>query len=199
MRLFLLAITLLPAIAWGQSDFAEALETHRKQYKIKLLQGGAEAPLTPARLEGVSFFAPNSDYQITGTFTRTEDAEPFQMATTTGKPSEYIEYGTFQFTLHGEEQSLTVYRRIAHMRSPLYRDLLFLPFLDATNGESTYAGGRYLDVRIGDIQNGTLTVDFNRAYNPYCVYNEGVSCPIPPRQNLISVPVPAGEKAFVEP
>lgn len=199
MRLFLLTVILIPAFAWGQSDFAETLETHRKQYKIKLLQGGARAPLTPARLEGVSFFPPDTNYRVTGTFTRTEDARPFKMATTTGETAEYVEYGTFTFTLHGEEQSLTIYRRIAHLRSPLYRDLLFLPFLDATNGTSTYAGGRYLDLRIGDIENGTLTVDFNRAYNPLCVYNEEFSCPIPPRDNAISVAVLAGEKIFVEP
>ncbi len=199
IRLFLLTVILIPAFARGQSDFAETLENHRKQYKIKLLQGGAEAPLTPARLEGVSFFPPDTDYRVTGTFTRTEDARPFNMATTTGKPAEYVEYGIFRFTLEGKKQSLTVYRRIAHIRSPLYRDLLFVPFLDKTNGASTYAGGRYLDVRIGDIEEGQLTLDFNRAYNPYCVYNEGFSCPIPPRQNTISVAVPAGEKDFVEP
>ena len=199
LRLFLLAISLLPAFAWSQSDFAEALETHRDQYKIKLLQGGAGAPLTPARLRGVTFFPANPDYRVTGTFSRTEGAQPFQMATTTGKPAEYVEYGTFHFTLDGEDHQLTIYRRLAHIRSPLHRDLLFLPFLDETNGESTYAGGRYLDVRIGEIEDGRLTVDFNRAYNPFCVYNEEFSCPIPPRQNRINAPIPAGEKAFTEP
>jgi len=199
MRFLLFVVLLIPTLAWNQSGFAEALETHRKQYKIKLLQGGAEAPLTPARLQGVSYFPPDPDFRVTGTFTATEDAEPFHMATTTGKPAEYIEYGTFHFTLDGKEQSLTIYRRIAHIRSPLYRDLLFVPFRDKTNGASTYAGGRYLDVRIGDIEEGQLTIDFNRAYNPYCVYNEGYSCPIPPRQNTIQAAVTAGEKDFVEP
>jgi hypothetical protein len=79
---------------------------------------------------------------------------------------------------------------------PEYRDYLFLPFKDATSGQETYGGGRYLDLRTGDIQNGQVMLDFNRSYNPYCAFKEGYPCPIPPKNNVLSVSIEAGEKAY---
>lgn len=71
---------------------------------------------------------------------------------------------------------------------------MFLPFADATSGEGTYAAGRYLDVQRA--HGGSLLVDFNHAYNPYCAYNESWSCPLTPFENRLTVPVRAGEKDF---
>jgi uncharacterized protein (DUF1684 family) len=78
---------------------------------------------------------------------------------------------------------------------PQYKDYLYLPFKDFTNGESTYGGGRYLDFKMSDIQeNQTIIIDFNKAYNPYCAYSDGYSCPIPPSENHLQVFIEAGEK-----
>ena len=71
---------------------------------------------------------------------------------------------------------------------------LFLPFRDATSGDTTYGAGRYLDLEPND--DGTVTIDFNYAYNPSCVYSEGFSCPIPPIENWLEVPIEAGEKNY---
>jgi hypothetical protein len=68
----------------------------------------------------------------------------------------------------------------------------FLPFMDATSGDETYGAGRYLEIE--PLPGGKLLVDFNMAYNPYCAYNEYWSCPIPPKENRLSVPIEAGEK-----
>ena len=80
------------------------------------------------------------------------------------------------------------------MSKPGYEDYLFLPFLDNTNGETSYGGGRYVEGRIpeGDI----LVIDFNKAYNPYCAYNEKYSCPIVPRENSVDENIEAGVKAY---
>ena len=75
-----------------------------------------------------------------------------------------------------------------------YRDYLFLPFLDATNGIETYGGGRYIDLTIPE--SNQITIDFNKSYNPYCAYNEKFSCPIVPRENYLSLKVNAGVKRF---
>lgn len=79
---------------------------------------------------------------------------------------------------------------------------LFLPFRDRTNGEQTYAGGRYLldTIKGADLggHDGQLVVDFNFAYNPSCAYNPRWHCPLPPPENWLRFPVRAGEKAFVE-
>nr|WP_233188689.1 DUF1684 domain-containing protein [Tenacibaculum sp. SG-28] len=69
--------------------------------------------------------------------------------------------------------------------------------LDASNGVSTYQGGRYVDVLVSDTTpSGTVEIDFNTAYNPYCAYNDLYSCPIPPKENYIATEILAGVKDF---
>ncbi|WP_261663574.1 DUF1684 domain-containing protein [Deinococcus sp. Marseille-Q6407] len=71
----------------------------------------------------------------------------------------------------------------------------FLPFRDATSGQETYGLGRYLDVPLAwDGEQVTASLDFNRAYQPSCAYADGFSCPLPPQEHWLSVPVPAGER-----
>ncbi len=72
---------------------------------------------------------------------------------------------------------------------------LFLVFGDETNGSETYGGGRfvYTDLPSND---GRLVLDFNKAYNPPCVFTRYATCPLPPRQNRLSLAVRAGEKAY---
>lgn len=95
--------------------------------------------------------------------------------------------GYVTFEAKGYELTLTVY----DTGHPGY----FLPFKDATSGRDTYGAGRYLEFEAND--DGTVTVDFNMAYNPYCVYSDGYSCPIPPVENWIDAPIEAGERNYV--
>ena len=71
---------------------------------------------------------------------------------------------------------------------------LFLPFRDATSGNETYGAGRYLEPE--ELSTGEIVVDFNLAYNPFCAYSENYSCPLPPFENHLKVPIRAGEKAL---
>jgi uncharacterized protein len=68
---------------------------------------------------------------------------------------------------------------------------LFIPFRDATSGNETYGSGRYLEAHL---ENNLVQLDFNLAYNPYCAYSDGWSCPIPPLENWLTIPILAGEK-----
>ena len=77
------------------------------------------------------------------------------------------------------------------------RGSLFIPFRDASAGGETYGLGRYLEPQARP--DGTLEVDFNYAYNPFCAYGEGWSCPIPPEENRLAVTIAAGEKSFTNP
>ena len=67
-------------------------------------------------------------------------------------------------------------------------------FADATSAIETYGGGRYIDM----VQNNTnsIIIDFNTAYNPYCHFNTEYSCPIPPKENLMTVEIKAGEMIY---
>ncbi len=73
-------------------------------------------------------------------------------------------------------------------------DELFLVFGDTTNGSETYGGGRFLYANLSE--EGTLVVDFNKSYNPPCAFTAYATCPLPPQQNRLDVPVRAGEKNY---
>ena len=69
-----------------------------------------------------------------------------------------------------------------------------MPFSDLTSGNESYIGGKYIDMKVPE--GNTIIIDFNTSYNPYCAYNEGYSCPIPPKENDLMVEVRAGVKKF---
>ncbi|THV60187.1 DUF1684 domain-containing protein [Flagellimonas alvinocaridis] len=144
--------------------------------------------------EGLDFFEPDTTYVVKAKFVLTPDAVPFLLPTTTDRKSREVVYGIAHFTLNGSEHQLEVYQSLDLMDDEEYEDYLFLPFLDETNGAETYGGGRYIDLSIPE--GDTLVIDFNKAYNPYCVYNKKYSCPLVPRQNYLRTMVRAGVKNF---
>lgn len=144
--------------------------------------------------EALDFFPPDTSYIVQARFVRTPDAVPFLMPTTTDRTSEEVVFGVAHFALNGKQHQLEVYQNKELMLEEGYEDYLFLPFTDLTNGEETYGGGRYLDLSIPD--GSTIILDFNRAYNPYCVYNKKYSCPLVPGVNHLAIRVEAGIKDF---
>lgn len=144
--------------------------------------------------EGLDFFKPDTNYVIKAKFTRTPDAIPFLMPTTTDRESEEVVYGIAQFKMNGKEFSLEIYQNPELTLKEGYEDYLFLPFTDNTNGTETYGGGRYLDLRIPD--GNVIVLDFNKAYNPYCVYNKKYSCPLVPSVNNLDTKVMVGVRDF---
>ena len=144
--------------------------------------------------KGLDFFHPDTNYIVTARFERTPDAKPFMMPTNTDRKTEEVVFGIAHFELNGKKHQLEVYRTLDLIDEEGFEDYLFLPFMDETNGSETYGGGRYIDLRIPE--GDTLVIDFNKAYNPYCVYNKKYSCPLVPRQNYLRTSVRAGVKDF---
>ncbi len=143
---------------------------------------------------GLDFFSPDTTYRVMAKFTRTPEALPFLMPTTTERQSEEVVYGVLEFMLNGRSHKLEVYQNQELKQQEQYRDYLFLPFADLTNGEETYGGGRYLDLSIPE--GDSILIDFNKAYNPYCAYNPKYSCPLVPKQNRLDIAIKAGVKTF---
>ena len=141
---------------------------------------------------GLDFFAYDSIYLVTAKLTKTPKEKPFMMLTTTDMMVEYIKYGTISFELLSNQYSLDIYK---NLEDPNERDNLFLPFLDDTNGNESYGGGRYINLSIP--QGDNLIIDFNSAFNPYCVYDEKYSCPIVPRENYLPLEIKAGVMNFL--
>ncbi|NRD19582.1 DUF1684 domain-containing protein [Winogradskyella eckloniae] len=159
----------------------------------------SKSPLKPKDREvfvGLDFFNFDTAYVVTASLKRTPDTEWFEMKTTTDRRSLERVYGVLSFELNGTSFELNVYQGKELMTEEGFENYLFLPFLDNTNGNSTYGGGRYIDLNIPE--GDTMTIDFNTAYNPYCAYNEKFSCPIVPRVNYLDTDVNAGVKKFVK-
>ncbi|WP_299130448.1 DUF1684 domain-containing protein [uncultured Winogradskyella sp.] len=144
--------------------------------------------------EGLDFFKFDSTFVVKATLKRTPDSKWFNMKTTTSRVSPERVFGILTFKISGSKYKLNVYQGKDIMKREGYEDYLFLPFLDNTNGEGSYGGGRYIDLRIPE--GDRITIDFNSAYNPYCAYNDKYSCPIVPRVNYLDLDVKAGVKAF---
>lgn len=140
----------------------------------------------------LDFFPVSAKYIVTASFEKNEYPSPFAMSTSTDRKALYQKYGTLHFTLNGQNLSLAVYQDLEPDEA--YKDYLFVPFTDQTNGEETYGGGRYIDLKqpLGAV----VTLDFNQAYNPYCAYSHRWSCVIPPKENDLKVAVKAGVKKF---
>jgi uncharacterized protein (DUF1684 family) len=146
-----------------------------------------------AGFTGLDRFPVDAAFRLSARFEAKEGPE-FGMLTTTEREPKYMSVGTLRFQLDGREQQLTVYRNIALSQLPDYVNYLFVPFTDATNGETTYGGGRYIDLEgpLGE----RVELDLNKAYNPYCAYGGNYSCPIPPMENHLEVAVKAGVRKF---
>jgi uncharacterized protein (DUF1684 family) len=191
------AFLLLICLSAKAQNFTAQTEQFRQQYKEEFLKS-KNSPLKKDDLAYLRFFKPDSTYKVTAVFKRIQKSRPFEMPTYSDTNKTYVKYGELKFRLHGRKQSLTVYRSLSLQSLPQYRDYLFLPFKDKTNGMESYGGGRYIDLRTGDIKNNTVELDFNKAYNPYCAYSNGYHCPIPPAANHLSASVEAGEKNFAK-
>tara|TARA_Y100001972_G_C7665965_1_gene336716 strand:- start:894 stop:1499 length:606 start_codon:yes stop_codon:yes gene_type:complete len=144
------------------------------------------------RFDGLEYYPIDSTYRVKARFIRTPNELPFNMPTTTDRLPIYVKYGEAVFTLNGKEFTLPLYQSQTLLSVDTMEDYLFLPFTDLTNGIETYGGGRYLDLKVP--QEDFIILDFNKAYNPYCAYNERYSCPIPPRANRLDIEIRAGVK-----
>lgn len=141
---------------------------------------------------GLEYYPINKALDFSVRLNRHPRPEPVRLATNTGEIRSGLRYGYFEFAVEGQSCRLQVYRleNVSENGGPN----LFIPFRDATSGNETYAPGRYID--LAENTSGIYELDFNRAYNPYCIFNSDYSCPLPPAENVLSVPIRAGEKMY---
>ena len=178
-----------------QQDYQQEIEKQRRN-KDKLFQSEG-SPLKEDDLEnfkGLVYYPIHEVFKITARLVPTPWDEPFTMPSTGKRSDRYVRYGIAKFEIAGQQIQLNVYQNLDAAPQEKY---LFIPFKDATSGDDTYGGGRYLDIKYKDTPpQDSILLDFNLAYNPYCVYNSNFSCPIPPKENWLSVKIEAGEKDF---
>jgi uncharacterized protein (DUF1684 family) len=145
----------------------------------------------------LDFYPVNSSYRVVANFERVRNGKWLTMETSGSSKQTFRVYGIIRFAIHDTAMQLNIYQSQRLMAVAEYKDNLFLPFTDLTSGEETYASGRYIDLIFDDILDNKVVVDFNKAYNPYCAYISGkYNCPIPPRENNLTVAILAGEKNY---
>nr|WKN37924.1 DUF1684 domain-containing protein [Tunicatimonas sp. TK19036] len=174
-------------------DYSERIAQERQRIRT-YLRSAPDSPFAPDSIpfHELSYYEAKPEYRVTARLERVEDHKLLTLPTTSGEDEKYIRYGYAQFDLGGQPQRLLVLQPFDQEESTL-----FVAFADATSGEETYGGGRYLNVEMPSrTGQKTLELDFNLAYNPYCAYNPTFSCPFPPRENVMEIPVEAGEKTF---
>ncbi|MGQ2985225.1 DUF1684 domain-containing protein [Flavobacterium sp.] len=159
----------------------------------------AKSPLLKADLatfKALDIYPIDMEYCVEARLVRTPNEKPFKMPTTGNRKPMYVKYGELNFKLKGKAFKLDVFQSLDMAKLDEYKDHLFLPFTDLTSGNGSYGGGRYIDLKVpkGDM----VTIDFNTAYNPYCAYDHGYSCPIPPKQNDLEAEVKAGVKDHIK-
>ena len=193
----LIYVFMLLSLNTFAQDFKEEIAKFREEYKAEFLKS-KYSPLKEEDFQYLRFYEPNEKFNVECQFTATTGGKPFQIPTTSGETKTYVKFGELSFTLDGKAYKLSVYRSPDLQRIPQYRDYLFIPFKDLTNGKETYGGGRYIDLRMKQIQNNKIILDFNKAYNPYCAFGAGYSCPIPPRENHLPIAIEAGEQNYAK-
>ena len=201
MKYFLIVAFLSLFISCNSQDKRPLIgETEYQQKLNAVFKDASKSPLKNKDLKsfkGLDFFPVDSSYIITASIKKTPDTPFLGMATNTEEKSYYRKFGILTFTLKDKEMQLTLYESLEESENPVFEDYLFLPFTDETSGGDSYGGGRYMDVFKSNINtNGTLELNFNNTYNPYCAYNDDYSCPLTPRDNHLSMEILAGVKDF---
>lgn len=191
-------------------NYAEKLREKRAE-KDEFFGSHPQSPIPPElrdEFDGLDYFDPDPAYRVSATARVHDDPEPVPMETTAGNEVRYLRVVTFEFSLRGENLELHGYRQETGED-----EALFVPFRDKTTGQQTYENGRYIELHPeGELEDGdvaeetsagnritsgdSVTVDFNVAYNPFCIYSETFACPLPPEENWLEVAVGAGERTW---
>ena len=173
----------------------------RREEKLRIFRGKRdlffrEDPYSPLKeadrkqFNGLLYYPINLQYAFIGSIER----YPFEpkpiyanLPTNKGGEKKYVKYGRFKFKWDRKEFVLQIYR-------PLGGGELFAPFKDKTSETETYPKGRYLYIE--PMPEGKVLIDFNRAFNPFCQFNEKYTCPFASEENRLDIAIRAGEMRF---
>ncbi len=167
--------------------------TSYRAEKDKAFKEESWSPIPPPDrigFNGLQYFPATAAWVIDAQYIPADHVDTVLMSTSTDELRTAIRTGRLVFKVNNTECTLWSFQFI----EPSAKNMLFVPFRDATSGTDTYELGRYVEVTMPI--NGKGVIDFNMAYNPYCAYNYDYSCPLVPYYNTLPVPITAGEKAW---
>jgi len=186
ITLFILSVFVLAACA---PKYEVEVQTERNK-KDKQFKEGNGSPIPyddRANFEGLNYFPIDSSYYAVAMLTLQQNQKIVTLKTSQGKDRNFKIYAKADFKLKGKPLSLNIYKAIED------GDGFSVLFTDLTSGKTTYEVGRYIEPEINGLR---AILDFNRAYNPYCIYDKKYDCPIPPKGSNLDIEVMAGEKIY---
>lgn len=141
-----------------------------------------------AGFQGLAYYPVDPALRFQTRLVRHAEPKSITLQTSDGDTRVYRNVGHFELAIEGTPLQLQAYQAGGS-------DGLFVPFRDRTSGKETYGAGRYLDLEPTG-PDDHYDVDLNLAYNPMCAYDEAYSCPFPPPENWLQVPIRAGERTY---
>jgi len=135
--------------------------------------------------KGMMFYPLDLGYRLTGTWVPASGGKTVEIPNALGEVTSEASPGMVAFKLNGVDLTLTALGGDANSG-------LFFVFTDPTAKTDTYPGGRFLET--GAVAHGEVVLDFNRAHNPPCAVTPYATCPLAPKENRLTVAIPAGEK-----
>lgn len=171
-------------------EYINQLTIHRHE-QVEYFRYAPESPFLTKKVDFsyIDYYPANLKLRIDAKFEKRAIQDTLSLATSTGSIDKFLIVGTAHFKWNNIDNTLLV------LASTQPNDpTLFIPFLDKTSGETTYGGGRYLNVLPPN--RNKIELDFNKAYNPYCTYVDGYTCALPPKENRLVVAIEAGEKSY---
>jgi len=175
-----------------EREAMEGYETRVREERRKKDEFFGSHPRSPLpdrereRFDGLSYYPIDEAYRFELELGAV-DGGTITVETTHDGEQAYRREGRFRFAVDGVDCELTAFSAVADDDGGLW-----VPFRDATSGETTYGAGRYLDVERPN--GGAAVVDFNRAYHPSCAYSDRYECPLVPPENRLDVRIEAGER-----
>lgn len=168
--------------------YDEEMKSYREEV-ADFMNNAEDSPFAGAdSLIKLSYFPVDKKFKVIANIKRIDDGGELVVGTSDGLNRVYIKHAWLEFSLEQKPLRLLVLKSQDG-------EGLFLAFADQTSDNATYGGGRYINLGFSD-QAEKITLDFNKAYNPYCAYTASYSCPLPPLENYLKVAITAGEKNY---
>jgi uncharacterized protein (DUF1684 family) len=147
---------------------------------------------TKAEYSELNYYEPVSEFIFTSKLYEYDAIDTVDVFGTRGELRRVLKLGYVELNYRNDEHKVNMYKAFGRDGAAYYS----IWFTDKTTGKETYGVGRYLDFEYEDDTDNIYTIDFNRAYNPYCAYSAEFTCPIPREEDYIDFEIKAGEKNF---
>lgn len=152
-----------------------------EQYGVRVRDSESESRRT---FGGRAWFPTDERYRVAATFVPHPSERIMEVENSIGKSTELTNPGCVEFELNGQPVRLEVFNAGENRVWSIFRD--------GTSGKTTYGAGRFVYANFN--ADGTVDLDFNKAYHPPCSFTYYATCPFPPRENVLSLPIEAGER-----